>query len=87
VAIVVNENDLGADVRWNLGDLFSGMDDPRIEASLVSSQARAEKMQVDYKGKINVPDLTAETLSKALREYEDIQQEAAKPGTYGPIER
>ena len=85
MAIVVNENDLGADVRWNLGDLFSGMDDPRIEASLVSSQARAEKMQVDYKGKINVPDLTAETLSKALREYEDIQQEAAKPGTYASL--
>ena len=85
MAIVVNENDLGADVRWNLGDLFSGMDDPRIEASLVSSQARAEKMQIDYKGKINVPDLTAETLSKALREYEDIQQEAAKPGTYASL--
>jgi len=85
VANQVNESELGADVRWNLGDLFNGMNDPRIEASLVSSLARAEKMETDYKGKIAASDLTAMTLAAALREYENIQQEASKPGAYASL--
>ena len=73
------------DVRWNLDDLYSGMDDPRIAGALADAQARAEKFQADYKGKINSPDLTAATLAAALREYEGIQQEADKPGSYASL--
>ncbi len=79
------ERDLGADVRWNLGDLFAGMDDPRINEILDASQARAEKLEADYKGRINAPDLTAKTLAEAVREYEALQQESYKPISYASL--
>jgi len=77
--------DLGANVHWNLGDLFSGINDPRIDETLAAAQARAEKLQADYKGKIAAPSLSAQTLGAALREYEDIQQEASRPGAYAAL--
>ena len=77
--------DLGADVHWNLDDLYQSMDDSRIEETLTTSQTRAEKFAGDYKGKINVPALTAETLGDALREYEDLQQEAYKPAYFASL--
>ncbi len=81
----IASNDLGEESRWNLGDLFSGMDDPRIEETLASALARAEKLQADYQGKLLAPDLTAQTLGAALREYEAIQQEASKPGAFASL--
>ena len=74
-----------ADVRWNLADLYAGMDDPRIDLALTEALARAEKLQADYKGRLNSPDLTAQTLGGALREYEALQQEAYKPITYASL--
>ena len=79
------EPDLLADVHWNLDDLYQSMDDPRIEEILTASQTRAEKFAADYKGKINAADLSAETLGAALREYEDLQQEAYKPAYFASL--
>ena len=78
-------SDPTTDVRWDLSDLYSGTDDPRIAEALTNAQARAEKFQADYRGKINDPALTASTLAAALREYESIQQEADKPGSYAAL--
>ena len=76
---------LQADVHWNLGDLFDGPGDPRVEQTLAECWARAEAFEATYKGKINVPDLTAATLGAALRDYEALDQEAAKPGTFASL--
>jgi len=76
---------LEADVHWNLGDLYSGISDPNIDRTLVECFARAEAFEADYKGKINAADLSAATLGAALREYEAIQQEAAKPRTFASL--
>jgi len=73
------------DVRWNLSDLYSGMDDPRIDQALDDALARAQKFQADYKGKLSSPDLTAETLAAALREYEALHQDAGKPAYYASL--
>lgn len=73
------------DVHWNLGDLYAGIDDPRIDETLARALARAEKFQVDYKGKIDSPDLTAQTLGAAIREYEALYNEAGKPGSYASL--
>ena len=81
----LSERELGGDIRWNLSDLFSGMDDPRIDEVLSAAQARAETIETEFKGKINAPGLTAQTLSAALHEYEDIQQEASKPSAYASL--
>ncbi len=72
----------GADVHWNLGDLYSGMDDPRIEAALLDGTARADAFQTHYRGKIDTPDLTAATLANAIQDYESLWMEAGKPISY-----
>ena len=78
--------DLGtADVHWNLADLYDGPADPRIDEALNASQARAEQFERDYKGRINTPGLTADALGAALREYENIQQEASKPAYFASL--
>ena len=79
------ELDLKADAHWSLGDLFDGMGDPNIDRTLAQCLARAEAFEVSYKGKINAPGLTAATLGAALREYEALQQEAAKPAAFASL--
>lgn len=73
------------DVHWNLGDLYSGLDDPRIGETLDQAMASAEKFQADYKGKIDSQDLTAETLGAAIREYESLYAEAGRPGAFASL--
>ncbi len=77
--------DLLNDVHWDLSDLYAGMDDPRIDQALDTALARAQQFQTDYKGRLNSPDLTAETLAAALREYEALQQDAAKPAYFAAL--
>nr|MDQ2687405.1 oligoendopeptidase [Armatimonadota bacterium] len=79
------KNDLHNDVRWKLSDLYSGTDDPKIDEVMDDAQARAEKFQADYKGKINSPDLTVQTLGQAIREYEQLEQDASKPAVYASL--
>ncbi len=81
----MTETELHADVHWNLGTLFSGIDDPKIAETLDAVQARAAQLETEYKGKIVSPELSAETLGAALREYEAIQQEAAKPMAFASL--
>lgn len=73
------------DVHWNLSDLYSGMDDPRIDQALDNALARAHQFQTDYKGRLNSPNLTAETLAAALREYEALQQDGSKPAYFASL--
>ncbi len=77
--------ELHADVHWNLGDLFGGIDDPKIAETLDALQARAGQFGADYKGKIASLGLTADTLGAALRDYEAIQQESAKPMAFASL--
>ncbi len=77
--------DLLNDVRWNLDDLYSGMDDPRINETLDAAQKRAEAFQAAYKGRLNSPELTASLLAEAVQEYERIQQEADKPAYFASL--
>jgi oligoendopeptidase F len=74
-----------AQIAWNLGDLFSGIDDPRIEEALTSAKSRAEAFQKTYQGKIDTPDLTASTLAASLRELEAIGVLSAKPGSFASL--
>ncbi|MEO7716935.1 MAG: M3 family oligoendopeptidase [Capsulimonas sp.] len=73
------------DVRWDLSDLYQSIDDPKIEATLTEMQTLSEAFQAKYKGRIDSADLTAATLGSALREYEAMDQEASKPGTYAAL--
>ena len=73
------------DIRWNLGDLYSGIDDPRIEADMAALLERARSFEERYRGRINSPDLTPSLLLEALQEYEAILQEENKPASYASL--
>lgn len=72
-------------VRWDLSALFDSIEDPRIEASWQTAQARAEKFEQTYRGKINSPSLTAETLFQAIKEIEGLYEQATKPVVYANL--
>ncbi|MCE5199950.1 MAG: M3 family oligoendopeptidase [Armatimonadota bacterium] len=72
-------------VAWDLSDLYSGIDDPRIEETLDKSLARAKQFAEMYRGKINSDDLTAETLFASLKEYENLAEEMSKPANYAAL--
>lgn len=66
-------------VRWDLTTLYSGIDDPAIEAAWKSLRAEAGAFEDKYRGRIDSEDLNAETLASALAEIQHIHQESAKP--------
>src|SRR5882724_9863408 len=72
-------------VRWDLSVLFSGMDDPKIDETWTRAMARCEAFETAYRGKIDSPDLTADTLSAALNEIESIYVEVAKPMSFAGL--
>ena len=53
-------------VRWNLKDLFSGVDDPRIEKTLAKGLENVTEFKNKYKGKLS--QLSAAGLEAAYRE-------------------
>lgn len=72
-------------VRWDLSTLFSGVDDPKIEALWSSLLTRADAFAERYRGKINAPTLSADVLHEALKELEAISQEVAKPYSFAEL--
>lgn len=73
-------------VRWDLSVLFSSNDDPKIEQTWKNVHAQTDAFAAAYRGKIDSPDLTAETLAKALTEYEAIAVEASKPINFAHLQ-
>jgi len=57
-------------VRWDLSELFSGLDDPKIETTLKESHQKAEAFVEQYRGKLG--DLSPEALATAYNELETI---------------
>lgn len=72
-------------VRWDLSSLYSGMDDPNIEKALKAQLKRAQEFAAKYRGAINSPDVTARTLLDAIKDFETINQEAAKPISFASL--
>lgn len=72
-------------VRWDLSALFSGIDDPRIEANWAKAHVLADAFAEKYRDKIDSPDLTADLLAQALTEYEQLANEAGKPISFAHL--
>lgn len=69
---------------WDLSDLFSGIDDPRIDAVMTRSLEEAQAFEKAYRARI-ADDMTAETLREVLEAYERILQEAEKPFIFAHV--
>src|SRR5262249_26304905 len=61
--------------EWNLGDLYSGLDDPAIDRDLDRADAECAAFEAAYKGKlatlVAAPD-GGSSLATAVRRYETI---------------
>src|SRR5947209_3125389 len=72
-------------MTWDLSALFAGIEDPAIETHLAAVQARAQRFEERYRGRIDHPELTVATLREALAEFEAISQEQTKPVAFAHL--
>jgi oligoendopeptidase F len=72
-------------IRWDLTDLYSGIDDPAIDTALVDLVQRAKKFELTYKGRLIEPNLTTDILLAAIIEYEAIENESSKPAVFAQL--
>lgn len=68
------------EILWDLGDLYSAGDDPRLGKDLSESKQRAESFASSYRSRIATLDAPA--LAQLLQEYEQILELSGKAGTF-----
>ena len=71
-----NDNLADSSVRWNLSSIYSGIDDPQIDADLAEFANRAQKFNADYKGKLD------HTLGQAISDYSELEMLGEKVMVY-----
>ena len=69
-----------AGVRWNLADLYAGVDDPALDADLAAALERANAFAERYRGR--VAELAAAELAEAVDEYESLQEPVGRAGAF-----
>ncbi len=70
---------------WNLSDLYTGANDPRIFHDLQRAQAKSLKFRDTFKRKMNERNIDTATLLSALKEYERIHLIGMKPYLYATL--
>ena len=68
---------------WDLSDLYTGVDDPRLDADLDAVLALARAFEADYKGRLATLD--TDGFVEAFQRYEAILTRATPPGTYAHL--
>jgi oligoendopeptidase F len=68
---------------WNLGDLYAGADDPRIDAELEEVDRAAGELEAAYKGKL--PELDGEGLADMLERYEAIEDRIGRVSSFAQL--
>lgn len=73
-------------IRWNLTDLFSAHDDPRIAATLNECRSRAEAFSRRFRAALaRTEGPTPEELLQGLRELEEIEEALSRVGNYSGL--
>lgn len=70
---------------WNLSDLYSGVNDPRLDQDLGAINVQAVDFEKRYKGTIATEALTAAHLRAALDEYEALLRAEYKPLSFASL--
>jgi len=70
------------EIAWDLTEIYSGHDDPRITKSMENLTKKATKFVKDYKGVINTPKFTPEKLLDLFKKREDFNAEMAELNLY-----
>jgi oligoendopeptidase F len=75
-----------AGTAWDLGELYPGPDDPRIEADLAAAGERARRFETTYRDRIAALDATqAGTLLEAVTELEALSEQMDRPAVYAAL--
>ncbi len=74
-----------AGVRWNLAGLYTGPDDPQLEADLAAARQRAAVFAETYRGRIESGQVDGTALVQALAEYEAIAELRQRPAFYASL--
>lgn len=68
---------------WNLGDLYSGRDDPALEADLDKADRDSDAFAADLQGKLS--GLSGDELGEAIARYEMIVERLHKVVSYAQL--
>jgi oligoendopeptidase F len=72
-------------IQWNLSELYTGPDDPRIEADLAEARRQAEAFAQNYRGKVTSGELDGRALANVLAEYEVLAELEHRPSFYASL--
>ena len=73
-------------VAWDLNDLYSGVDDPRITRDLEAARKRAQLFEATYRDKINAAGgPKAELLLAAVTELESLSEQMDRSAAYAGL--
>ena len=80
--------ELGALPEWNLADLYSGTDSPKLKADLATGERAADAMHEQYAGKLG--EIVAggkggEKLAEAVREFEALNDMLGRIVSYASL--
>ncbi|HEY3417224.1 MAG TPA: M3 family oligoendopeptidase [Armatimonadota bacterium] len=70
-------------VTWNIHDLYSSVDDPKIDRDLDDVEGRARQFSERYRGRVSA--LSSAEFAAALTEYEQILHEETFPGAFAQL--
>lgn len=65
-------------IKWDLSDLYTGLDDSRIERDTKGLIKKSAAYEKKYRGRINSKTITAPTLFKAVSELESISEQIGR---------
>jgi oligoendopeptidase F len=70
-------------VSWDLTPLYTAPDDPRIDADVTAARVEAAAFVESYRGRVATLDVAG--LARAITAYEDLEEQARRPGFYAHL--
>lgn len=70
------------EIAWDLTEIYSGSDDPKITATMDNLLKKADGFINDYKGKIITPDFNSQKLLELFKKREQFQADLAELTLY-----
>jgi len=73
------------EIAWDLTELYSGYNDPKIEKLITNSRKEVDSFIEDYKGKIKKPEFTAKDLLNLFQKLEKFEADLDELETFAFI--
>jgi oligoendopeptidase F len=74
---------IGPVPAWDLGDLYSAIDDARLDEDLAWAESEAQALEAEYRGRL--PELGGDELAGMLRRYEGLDDRIGKVSSFAQL--